>query len=341
MSRKVNLNNKLVGSGEPVYIIAEGGLTNFGDLSLAKKQVDAAMAAGCDAIKFQAQTTEELVSRKVAPDWYKRMKYKELSYHGIKELQRYCSVRNIEFFATAHTDVDLDFLDKELNVPFFKIGSGESINYDFLKNVGRRGKPVIISLGLHLNENEIRKSIGALEDAGASEIIIMHCNTVYPTPPEVINLPMISRLKEMFDYPIGYSDHSVGWHMPLAAVALGAKIIEKHISFDLDDLRSLDCPGSCTPETLKLMIRQIREIEAALKEPGILREEKIIQARQWAQQSIMAKKDIERGMVITRDMLAFKRPGKGLPPYEAEKIIGKAAKRNIEADELILENDII
>lgn len=339
--RKVNLNNRIIGQGEPVYIIAEGGVTNFGDLSLAKKQVDAAMAAGCDAIKFQAQTTEELVSKKVAPDWYKRMKYKELSYHGIKELKRYCDIRNIEFFATAHTDIDLDFLDKELNVPFFKIGSGESINYEFLRNVGKRGKPIIMSIGLHLSESEIRKSVGALEDAGAKEIIIMHCNTSYPTPPEINHLKMISRLKEMFDYPIGYSDHSVGLHMAIAAVALGASVIEKHISFDLRDLRSLDCAGSATPEMWKDLVQQIREVEVAMKQPSVLRDEKIKQNREWAQQSIVAKNDIPMGNVITREMLAFKRPGKGLPPYEAEKIIGKTVKKDIGADELILEGDVI
>lgn len=339
--KKVNLNNRIVGDGEPVYIVAEGGVTNFGDLSLAKKQVDAAMAAGCDAVKFQAQTTEALISKKVALDWYKRMKYKELSYAQLKDLWNYCSILNIQCFMTAHTDVDLDFLDKELNVPFFKVGSGESVNYEFLKNVGRRGKPVIMSLGMHLNENEIRKSVGALEDAGASEIVIMHCNTVYPTPPEVNHLKMISRLKEMFDYPIGYSDHSVGLHMAIAAVALGACMIEKHISFDLRDLRSLDCAGSATPEMWKNLVQQIREVEAAMEQPPASREEKIMQGRTWAQQSIVAKADIPMGNVITHEMLAFKRPGKGLPPYEAEKIIGRTAKRGIGEDELILETDVI
>jgi sialic acid synthase SpsE len=339
--KKVNLSGKLVGDGEPVYIVAEGGVTNFGDLSLAKKQVDAAMAAGCDAVKFQTQTTEALVSKVVDPYWFRRMKYKEIPHPGIRELQRYCSIRNIEFFATAHTDVDLDFLDKELNVPFFKIGSGESVNYEFLQNVGKRGKPVIMSLGMHLDENEIRKSVGTLEDAGASEIVILHCNTVYPTPPEVNHLRMIYRLQEMFDYPIGYSDHTVGLHMAIAAVALGACMIEKHISFDLRDLRSLDCAGSGTPEMWKDLVQQIREVEAAMKEPSALREEKIRQGRAWAQQSIVAKNDIPMGTVITHEMLAFKRPGKGLPSYEAAKIIGKAAKRDIGADELILEADVI
>lgn len=342
MGTKVNLSqNRLVGEGEPVYIVAEGGVTNFGNLELAKKQVNSAIAAGVDAVKFQAQTTEALVSRKVDPYWYDRMKYKELSFDKLRELWSYCSIHNIQCFITAHTEVDLDFLDKELNVPFFKVGSGESINYEFLKNVGSRGKPVIISLGLHLNDKEIKKSISTLEDAGVRDIIILHCNTILPTPPEVNHLKMISRLREIFNYPVGYSDHTVGWHMVIAAVALGASMIEKHLSFDLNDSRSFDCAGSCTPETLKLMVSQIREVEAALKDPSKMREEKIIVSRQWAKQSIVAKKDIPKGAKITSDLLAFKRPGVGLPPEEVGRIINKVAAKDIYADELIVENDLI
>ncbi|MDD4271700.1 MAG: N-acetylneuraminate synthase family protein [Patescibacteria group bacterium] len=341
MGSKIKLNqNRVVGEGEPVYIVAEGGVTNFGSLELAKKQVDAAMAAGADAIKFQAQTTEALVSKKVDPYWYRRMKYKELPHDELKKLWEYCQIRNIDCFITAHTEVDLDFLDKELNVPFFKIGSGESVNYDFLKNVGSRGKPVIISLGLHLNDNEIKKSIEALTSAGAKDIVILHCNTVLPTPPEINHLRRILHLQKMFNYPVGYSDHTVGWHMVIAAVALGACLIEKHLSFDLNDLRSFDCAGSCTPETLKSMVSQIREVERGLSVPSPLREEKIIAGRKWARQSIVANKNIRQGAKITSGMLALKRPGVGLPQEKLNDVIGKSALKNIELDELITEENI-
>ena len=337
MAKKVKLGTKWVGEGEPMYIIAEGGLTNWGDIELAKKQVDAAMAAGADCIKFQAQTTEALVSKKVDPYWYSRLKYKELSWDNLRELRDYCDVRNIDFFVTAHTDVDLDFLDKELNIPFVKVGSGESINYDFLKNVGSRGKPVVISLGLHMTDEEVLKSIKTLEDAGTKDIVVLHCNTVYPTPPEINHLSYITHLKKLLpDYPIGYSDHTVGWHIPLASVALGARVLEKHLSFDKSDMRSFDCPGSCTPEDQKLMVKQIREVEAALAQPTDLRKQKIENARLWAQQSIVAGKAISAGTKITRDLLMFKRPGKGgLAPDMAEKIIGKTTNAPIEEDEQI------
>lgn len=340
MAKKVSLNGRMVGDGEPVYIIAEGGLTNWGDLELAKRQVDAAMAAGCDVVKFQAQTTEALVSKVVDPYWYKRLKYKELSHEKLKELWEYCSIRNIECFITAHTDVDLDFLDKELNVPFFKVGSGESLNLEFLENVGSRGKPVIVSLGLHQTDEEIKATIGAIEKGGCKEIVILHCNTVYPTPPAMNDLSMIARLKQMFDYPIGYSDHTVGWHIPIAAVALGATVFEKHLSFDKTDKRSFDCAGSTTPEDLKQMVNQFREVEAALKDTEGIRAAHITKARGWARQSIVAARNIAEGEVISKDMIALKRPGKGLGPDEVLQVVGKKATRAIGEDELILKEDI-
>lgn len=338
MSKVVQLIDKKVGDSEPVYIAAEGGLTNWGDIELAKQQVDAAMAAGCDAIKFQAQTTEDLVSKKESPYWYRRIKYKELSYENLEELLDYCAIRNIEYFVTAHVERDLDFLDKKLNVPFLKIGSGESVNYEFLKNVGSRKKPVIMSLGLHLTDEEIKKSIKTLEDGGTKDIIVLHCNTVYPTPPDINDLSAITRLKGLTDYPVGYSDHTIGWHMVIAAVALGATFIEKHISFDKSDKRSFDCPGSGTPEDWKQIVDQIKEVEQALypaKEAQKKREELIKNGRKWARQSITASQNISKGTKITPSMITLKRPGTGLGPDEMGKVVGKTTKKKIEEDSFI------
>lgn len=340
MSSRVNLAGRAVGGGEPVYVIAEGGLTNWGKLDLAKKQADVASAAGCDAVKFQAQTTEALVSKKVSPYWYERLKYKELSHAQLKELWEYCAHIGIQCFITAHTEIDLDFLDKDLNVPFFKIGSGESLNFTFLENVGSRGKPVIISLGLHITDEEIRESIGALERGGCKEIVILHCNTVYPTPPEMNDLAIIERLKTMFDYPIGYSDHTVGWHIPLAAVALGAEVIEKHLSFDLTDERSFDSAVSCTPETLPLMVSQIREVEASRNDSQGVRASRIREARNWARQSVVASTRITKGTILERGMLVLKRPGTGLGPEHIKDLVGKRLCRDIEEDDLVTLSDI-
>lgn len=338
--RTAKLGTRVVGEGRPVYIVAEGGLTNWGDLALAKRQVDAAMAAGADAIKFQAQTTEALVSKTVDPYWYKRLKYKELSYADLRELKAYCDIRNIDFFATTHTDVDLDFLDKDLDLSFFKIGSGESINERFLKNVASRGKPVVMSLGLHLDEQEIARSIKTLEDGGIRDIVILYCNTVYPTPIPFSDLRMIERLRERFPYPIGYSDHTIGWHIPLAAVTLGACMIEKHLSFDKTDKRSFDCPGSCDPEDLKQMVNQIRDVEQALAAPPAEKQTAIQNARRWAAQSAVAADVIPANTTITTAHLAFKRPGVGVLEENVGALIGKKTLHAIEKDALVRESDV-
>ena len=334
--KRVKLGEKFVGPNDPVYIIAEGGLSNWGRLDLAKLQVDAAMAAGADAIKFQAQSTEELVSKKIDPNWYKRLKYKELSHKDLTSLWEYCKIRNIQCFITAHTENDLDFLDKELNVPFFKIGSGESINSHFLKIVAKRKKPILISFGLHFGLKEIDKSLKILKQNGANDIIILHCLTTYPSPAECCDLKMIEKLKQKYQCPIGYSDHSKGLHIPLAAVAVGAKVIEKHLSFNKRDKRSFDNAGSCIPEDLIQLVDQTREVEKAIR-PNIINRNKFIKkARIWASQSIVATKNIKKGEIIKVQMLAFKRPGIGLSPEMSKKLIGKKAKQNIEKDSLIL-----
>lgn len=329
-----------MGEGEPVYIVAEGGLTNWGELALAKKQADIAKAAGCDAVKFQAQTTEALVSKKASPYWYERLKYKELPHSQLRELYEYCAQIDITCFITAHTEVDLDFLDKDLDVPFFKVGSGESLNFQFLENIGRRGKPVVMSLGLHADMHEVAESVAALERGGCKDIVLLHCNTVYPTAPEMNDLSVMHTLREAYAYPVGYSDHTVGWHIPLAAVALGAAFIEKHLSFNTTDERSFDSPVSCTPDTLPLMVSQIRDIEASLKDSKGMRAGKVREARQWARQSIMAARDIKEGETISRDMLALKRPGTGLGPDQISEVVGKQAKRAIGHDELISLDDL-
>jgi len=339
--KKIKLGSKYVGDDEPVYIIAEGGLTNWGEYNLAKKQVDSTSIAKADCIKFQAQTTEELVSAKVSKYWYDRLKYKELSHKELTKLYEYAtSKKGIDCGITAHTDVDLEFLDKTLNLPFHKVGSGESLNEDFLKNVGSRKKPVVVSLGLHLTDAEIKRTVKILKDSGSKDIVALHCNTVYPTPPRMNDLMQIVRLKKLLpDCVIGYSDHTVGNHITYAAVALGAKVIEKHLSFDKTDERSLDCPCSCLPEELVELVHDIKEIEETLKDGRRIRKGEILKARKWARQSIVAHGLIKKGEKVKKSQLTLKRPGVGLFVEDISSIIGKVAKKDIEDDELILKKD--
>lgn len=342
---KANFVGRKIGDGEPVYIICEGGVTNYGQLELAKRQVDAAYEARTDIVKFQVWKTENLISKKVAKrlqaemgyDWFARVKYKEIPYDQIRELAKYVQTGGMPFFATAHEEDGLDFLDKELNQLFFKIGSGESHNYEFLKSVGKRGKPVMISFGLQSDE-EILKAIKTLRDAGVKDIVALHCTTLYPTPYDKLDLKRMLYLRELLNVPIGLSDHSVGWHVPLAAVAMGACVIEKHLTFGKEDPRSMDNAGALYPEEFKAMVKQIRDLEKALI-PGneAERQQGLVKGRDWAGQSLMASKDIPAGTEITRETVTFKRPARGgLPPEKLSEIIGKKTKTTIEADEQIL-----
>ena len=335
-----------MGEGEPVFIICEGGVTNYGELDLAKRQVDAAYEARADLIKFQVTVTENLISKKVAKrlqnemgyDWFSRVKYKEFkSWDDVRELARYTQTGGYPFFATAHDDEALDFLDKELKQPFFKIGSGESHNYEFLKNIGSRGKPIIISFGLQSDE-EIIKALDTLEKAGAKDIVVLHCTTLYPTPYDMLALPRMQHLKKLTGRPVGISDHSVGWHVVLAAVGLGASVVEKHITFGKNDPRSLDNAGALLPEEWVQMVSQIRDIEKALKDvPPAERSKALEKGRDWAGQSLVTLRPIAAGTLLARDMITFKRPARGgLPPSALESVLGKKVIKAIEEDEQIL-----
>ncbi|MEK7559921.1 MAG: N-acetylneuraminate synthase family protein, partial [Patescibacteria group bacterium] len=285
------------------------------------------------------------VSKKVAArleselgyNWFSRLKYKELSYDALHELQEYAKEKNIPFFATPHDEESLDFLAKDLDVPYIKVGSGEAHNYEFLKKVASFRKPIFISFGMHTDE-EVKKAVEVLKNAGAQDITIFHCTTKYPTPYHEVDLPRLSHLKNLTKIPVGISDHSVGGHSVLAGVASGATAVEKHLTFDKLDPRSLDNPGALLPEEFKIMVAQIRDIEKSLEGmPQELKLKNLENSRKWAGQAIVSSANIAADTMITRSMLAFKRPGKGgLPPEEAERMIGKTAKVDIEADEQIL-----
>ncbi len=329
---------------DSVFIICEAGVTNYGDFRLAKKQIDAAVAAKADAVKFQLWRTEDLVSKKIAKkyekhlgyDWFARLKYKELSRGEIKKLQAYAKKKSIIFFATAHDVASLEYLDKELRVPFFKVGSGEADNIDFLKNVGQRRKPVFISFGFQ-TDAEVRKAMRVLKKSGAPKVIPLHCVTKYPTPFEAINLPRMDWLRTEFGVA-GFSDHSVGRHACIAAVARGASVIEKHLTFDKTDPRSLDNPGALMPDEFSALVREVREVEAALRAPSFASRKKArADARAWAGQAIVAARDINAGEKIMRATLAFNRPDTGgISASEVGRIIGKKTKVPIPTDEQVL-----
>jgi N,N'-diacetyllegionaminate synthase len=341
----MKIGNAEIGNGKPVYVICEGGVTNYGDFHLGKQQVDAAFDAKADCIKFQAWKTEELVSRAVADrlqpelkfNWFQRLKEKEFTFAQIADLFHYARERGIDVFATPHDEVALEFLDSELHQEVFKIGSGEAHNERFLRAVGSARKPVIISFGFQ-TDSEISRAIETLDRAGAPEIVALHCVSLYPTPYEYGQLRRIEHLRKLLGIPIGISDHSVGWHVLLAAVSLGACVIEKHLTFDQNDPRSLDNPGALLPEEFKTLVRQVRDVEKALcVVPESERERVMQKPRTWLGQCLVANQEISLGTVLTEEMIAFKRPSlHGLPPSALPLVLGKRIKKLVKKDEQIL-----
>jgi len=336
---KIKIGNKLVGEGEPCFIIAEAGSNHNGSLEQAKKMIDAAVEAGVDAVKFQIFKAEELYS-KYTPEFsylkgqnvYELIKNIETPREWIKELARYCKEKNIGFLASAFDFEAVDLLDKY--VPAFKIASFEITDLELIKYAAEKGKPMIISTGM-ANLAEIEDAINAIKSIGNEDVVLLHCNSLYPTPVEVVNLKAMETMRTAFKVPVGFSDHTFGTRIPIAAVAMGACVIEKHFTLD----RTLPGPDhsfAIEPDELKEMVKCIREVEKAkgsgIKEKSELESEEIyIKARR----SIHARVDIPKGTKITKDMLIIKRPGYGIKQKFIDIVVGREAKRDIKEDEWI------
>ena len=336
-----------------VIIIAEAGVNHNGDIQLAKKLIDSAVDAGADYVKFQTFKADKLVSRDAKKasyqnknindgddSQYNMLKKLELSHENHLELMSYCSERKIEFFSTAFDVEGVNYLN-DLGISFFKIPSGEITNYPYLKAVALCGKPVIMSTGM-CSEAEIRDAMNVLIAFGLKKemISILHCNTEYPTPMKDVNLRAMMAIQNNFDVQVGYSDHTLGIEVPIAAVALGAKIIEKHFTLDRT-LPGPDHVASLEPNELKEMVKAIRNIELALsgdgeKKPSESETKNIAIARK----SIHLSKDLLKGHIITDADIVSLRPGDGISPMEWETIVGKILKENKKEFDKLLFSDL-
>lgn len=320
-------------------IIAEAGVNHNGDLKLAKLLIDEAVFAGVDYIKFQSFTAENLVSPKAKKAEYQirnmndgfesqfeMLKKLELSPNAHLELIDYCRIKNIKFFSTAFDVEGLDYLNT-LGLGLFKIPSGEITNFPYLKKVASFGKPVILSTGM-ATLNEISDVMNVLLNFGLNKnlISVLHCNTEYPTPFKDVNLKAMLTIKDIFDVEVGYSDHTLGIEVPIAAVALGARIIEKHFTID----RSLPGPdhkASLEPKELCEMVRAIRNIELALSGDGEKKpSESEIKNINIARKSIHIKKDLKKGHFLTEDDMIALRPGNGISAMEWPNLINRELK---------------
>ena len=329
---------------EKVYIIAEAGDNHNGDFNTALKLVDVAKRAGADCVKFQTFVTEEIISKYAEMAEYQKkntgkeesqfemVKRLELSFDEFRKIKEYCDRVGIQFLSTPFDLKSVDFLN-ELGVPFFKIPSGEITNYPYLIKIAHTGKPVVMSTGM-CEPDEILAAINVLEKNGSGEITLLHCNTEYPTPLKDVNLYAMRTMKKMFGKKVGYSDHTKGIEVPVAAVALGACVIEKHFTLD-KNMPGPDHKASLEPDELGRMVKNIRNIEIALGD-GVKRvsesEGKNIAI---ARKSIVARRNIQEGEILTEENLAVKRPGTGINPMQWMEVLGTRAVRDFKEDELI------
>ena len=329
-SPSINIDGREIGPGYPVYIIAEAGVAHFGSLEKAFRLVDLAVGAGADAVKFQLFRTEVLISG-INQEWRDRLKPKELPPEAFEEIADYCREAEITFLATAHDEPSLEDLDR-LGVPAYKIGSGEVDNWPFVQRVCERGKPVIISTGMYDLE-QVGMALEAAERAENPDIALLHCATMYPTPPELVNLSAMETMRGRYQTVCGYSDHTEGFHIPLAATALGADIVEKHISLDFNVPDAQDWKVSCGPLDLADFIRQAREVRACVGDGNKKPSSRELASKKWAAKSLVAARDLSAGTVLTKDMLAAKRPGEGIAPHRLEEVLGKKLTRDLAGDE--------
>jgi len=329
-----------------VFIIAEAGVNHNGSTELAKKLIDVAVHSGADAIKFQTFKAENLVSKKAQKAEYQKQTTdsKESQFEMIKKLEldvdthqalmAYCAEKNILFLSTPFDHDSINLLNK-LELDIFKIPSGEITNSPYLKQIGALNKQVILSTGM-ANLGEIEAALAVLVSAGTQRkrITVLHANTMYPTPMEDVNLKAMQTIGQAFDIAYGYSDHTLGIEVDIAAVAMGASVIEKHFTLD-KTMEGPDHKASLEPDELKAMVKAIRNIELALgsRVKQVSNSERPNMA--VARKSLIAKIDIKQGEQFTENNLTIKRPGAGISPMRWDEVIGQTAQKNYLADDLI------
>ncbi|MHA1862332.1 MAG: N-acetylneuraminate synthase [Candidatus Thorarchaeota archaeon] len=343
MVRTIEIGGQEIGVNKPVFIIAEAGVNHNGDIHLAKKLVDAAVSAGVNAVKFQTFRTEDLTTRHAelaeyqvdniskSISQFEMIRSLELDYDAFTELKRYCDNKNILFLSTPHTLDAMRFLDSI--VPAFKIGSGDLTNLPFLEKLSELSKPIILSTGMSTLD-EVRDAVEVIGNKGNDDLILLHCVTNYPAAIADMNLRAIETLRREFNLLVGFSDHSIDSTASIAAVSLGAVILEKHFTLDRD-LPGPDHRASLNPAQLKEYVKSVRETESSLgdgiKKPALCE----IPILDVVRKSLVASGDIESGILLDESMIDIKRPGTGISPRFLSELIGRRAKIAIPNDTLL------
>jgi len=349
---EISIENKKIGANTPVFLIAEAGINHNGELKFAKMLVDSAVRAKVDAIKFQTYKTNDLIVKSTPKveyqkanttdreTFYNMLKKYELSKDDFSIIKDYCQKKEIIFLSTPFDESSVEILE-ELNVPAYKISSGDMNNFPLLKLICSKDKPILLSTGM-AKEAEVIKSVEYIKKQGIKDIAVFQCTTNYPASYEELNLNVIDKYKELFpDLIIGFSDHSVGIEASIAAVTKGVKILEKHFTID-KNMEGPDHKASLDPTELKNLVSSIRNIEKAFgsknKQP-LEKEEKI---KWFVRKSIVSADKLKIGETITKNNIVIKRPGYGIPPTEYFKLINekKKVKREIPKDTVITREDL-
>jgi len=340
------IDQKVIGPGSKVFVVAEIGINHNGKMEQAIKMIDEAAESGANAVKFQSFRADKLLipsQNRYAQQMgsmesaYQMLRRCELSWEDQEKLKKHADDKNILFFSTPFDEETTDFLDS-LGVPVFKIASSDITHVPLMRHIASKGKPIFLSTGMSFL-SEVGDAIQALRSEGASEILLLHCVSAYPTPPQNMNLRAIETLNSHFELAVGLSDHSEGILLPLVAVALGAVVIEKHFTLD-KSAPGADNKCSMDPDDLKKLVCSLRDVETSLgdgrKRPTDIEEE----GRLLGRRSIVAAVDIRAYETIAPWMLSFKRPGSGLEPRYWEKISGMTARRNISKDTILQWEDL-
>jgi N-acetylneuraminate synthase len=340
----IRIGARVVGPGKPAFVIAEAGVNHNGKLELARRLVDAAAEAGADAVKFQTFKAEKVVAPQAPKANYQKeaadpgesqlemVRRLELSPDAFREIKEYCDRKGMLFMSSPFDDDSVDLLD-QLDVSVFKIPSGEVVNHPFLERIARKGRPLIMSTGMCCL-SEVDEAVRVIRQAGNEQLILLHCVSSYPASPADANLRVMHTMQAAFGVPVGYSDHTLGIEVALAAVAMGACVIEKHFTLDRT-LPGPDHRASLEPEELAALVKSIRNVEAALghgrKEPAASEAETAAVARR----SLVAASDIDPGTVLAEWHIAVKRPGTGLPPSMRKYLMGRRARVMIHEGTLL------
>lgn len=340
----IEIAGRKVGDGHPCFVIAEAGVNHNGDLSMARRLIDVAAGCGADAVKFQTFKAEKIATSSAPKAQYQQettdktesqldmLKRLELSADAFQELYKYCKSKTILFLSTPFDEESADLLD-ELGVAAFKIPSGEITNLPFLTHLARKGKPIILSTGMSWL-GEVETAVRTLTEAANPNIALLHCVSNYPAEPHDANLRAMRTLSDAFAVPVGFSDHTMGIEVALAAVALGARVIEKHFTLDRA-LPGPDHQASLEPQELKALIQGIRTVETALGDGRKVPRAAELNTAAVARKSLVAACDIPANTTLTKEHITVKRPGNGLTPFLIPHLLGRLTRSAIAKDTVL------